>query len=43
MVWDALTTLIFTVVTSGILTYVIADKPFFWFTNLFRQAPEPKP
>ena len=34
MAWDVLSTTLFTLLTSGILTYVVADHPFEWFTNL---------
>ena len=43
MVWDGITTLVFTLLTSGILTYYVADKPFYWFSNLFLEAPIPNP
>jgi hypothetical protein len=41
MVWDGLTTLVFTLLTSGILFYVAgADSNLTWFSTLFREAPE---
>lgn len=38
MVWDGLTTLVFTLLTSGILFYVAgADSNLTWFSTLFRE------
>ena len=49
MMWDGITTAVFTLLTSGILTYIIADKPIEGsnlidrLRNLFIEAPNPNP
>ena len=35
MAWDALSTAVCTLLTCGILTYIVFDEPFHWFSNLF--------